>query len=60
MFHEVKSSKGSNKQYICFADNQQNSLLQLKKADRRDQTLLLLILSYMFVKGTSIGEGKFS
>lgn len=59
IFHEVSSAKGSNKQYICFAENPSVSLLKLKKCDRKNESLKLLILSYIFVKGTSIGEGKF-
>lgn len=59
IFHEVSSAKGSNKQYICFAENRSVSLLKLKKWDRKNESLKLLILSYIFVKGTSIGEGKF-
>lgn len=60
IFEEVKSSKASKKEYICTSHIPQISLLQLKKSDRKDHSLLLLILSYIFVKGTCIGEGKFS
>ncbi|KAJ6639403.1 Non-structural maintenance of chromosomes element 3 like [Pseudolycoriella hygida] len=55
VFHEVAASK-SNKQYICYSEYP-CLLAKNKKNDFRDQSLLLLILSYIFIKGTAISEG---
>lgn len=58
IFHELTSVKGSSKQYICFEKNPSVSTIKLRQCDRQNQTLLFIILSYIFAKGESVGEGN--
>ncbi|XP_037049570.1 non-structural maintenance of chromosomes element 3 homolog [Bradysia coprophila] len=57
ILHELTSVKSGGKQYICFEKNPAVSMIKMRKCERQNQTLLLIILSYIFTKGESVSEG---